>query len=278
MTWTSVGPWIILGGQRYAPCQGGLFIRHVVTPLHHILFIDIETVPLTARFDEMPAAMQEHWRRKSATLRPTSSVLEATPEALYEDRAAIYAEFGQVVCVGVGFLKQREDGWKLIMRAFTSTDESELLDQICTAFSSFTKKQSALVLCGHNIKEFDLPYLARRMVIRGHSLPDCLNVQGKKPWEIPHIDTLERWKFGDFKNFTSLVLLADVLGIPTPKDDIDGSQVGRVFWEERNLQRIADYCLKDVLTTARVYLRLAGERDIFPEPEFAPPQLATQAG
>ena len=252
------------------------FIRHTVTPLHHILFIDIETVPLAARFEEMPAAMQEHWRRKSASLRPTGSVLDATPEALFEDRAAIYAEFGQVVCVGVGYLVEREDGWKLVMRAFVDTDESALLERVCGAFTKFTRKQNALVLCGHNIKEFDLPYLARRMVIRGHSLPDCLNVQGKKPWEIPHIDTLERWKFGDFKNYTSLGLLAEVLGIPSPKDDIDGSQVGRVFWEEQNLQRIADYCLKDVLTTARVYLRLAGERDIYPEPEYAPVAVGSE--
>lgn len=238
-----------------------------MTPLDHILFIDIETVPLTARFEEMPEGLQQHWRKKSGMIKP-SPAMETTPEAIFLDKAGIYSEFAQVVCIGIGWLKKRDNGWKLLLRAFSDNNEAALLDRICDAFCKFTAKQKALVLCGHNIKEFDLPFLARRMLIRGQSLPDCLNVQGKKPWEIPHIDTLERWKFGDFKNYTSLSLLAEVLGIPSPKDDIDGSQVGRVFWEDGDLKRISEYCLKDVLTTARVYLRLAGERDIYPEPEY----------
>lgn len=239
-----------------------------MTPLDHILFIDIETVPLTARFEEMPEGLQQHWRKKSGLIKQSNTVVETTPEAIYLDKAGIYSEFAQVVCVGLGWLKRRDDGWKLLLKSLHDTDESALLDRLCTAFTKFTQVNSQLVLCGHNIKEFDLPFLARRMLIRGHSLPDCLNVQGKKPWEISHIDTLERWKFGDYKNYTSLGLLAEVLGIPSPKDDIDGSQVGRVYWEDGDLRRISEYCLRDVLTTARVYLRLIGERDIYPEPEY----------
>jgi DNA polymerase elongation subunit (family B) len=232
------------------------------------MFIDIETVPVAARFEDMPMGLQEHWRKKSGTLKPSSSLVDQTPEALFQDKAGIYSEFAQVVCIGIGWLKKRDSGWKLLLKSFYDTDEPALLERLCASFSKFTKAQDGLVLCGHNIKEFDLPFLARRMLIRGQYLPECLNVQGKKPWEIPHIDTLERWKFGDYKNYTSLSLLAEVLGIPSPKDDIDGSQVGRVYWENGDLKRISDYCLKDVLTTARVYLRLSGEKDINPEPEY----------
>ena len=93
------------------------------------------------------------------------------------------------------------------------------------------------------------------MVIHGIELPRVLNLFGKKPWEVPHLDTLQLWKFGDFKHYTSLSLLTEILGIPSPKDDIDGSDVAQVYYKEKNLARIVRYCEKDVLSLAQVILR-----------------------
>ncbi len=231
--------------------------------LSHLLFLDIETVPLAPSFAGLPAGLRGHWLKKvSAQLRG-----EPDPEAAYADKAGVYAEFAKVVCIGIGYLNQSEDGrWQCILKAFSDDDEATLLERLCAAFSRFASQQKGLTLVGHNIKEFDLPFLGRRMLVHGMALPDCLCIQDKKPWEVPHIDTLEWWKFGDRKSFTSLALIAEVLGLPTPKDDISGADVGRVYWEDRDLPRIAVYCLKDVYTTARVYLRLAGRPEIVPDP------------
>ena len=173
-----------------------------------------------------------------------------------------------MICIGLGSLYKQEDGWKLRLKALTGNDEKELLKDFCELLSRFTAHYPSLVFCGHNIKEFDIPFLCRRMIINNLGLPECMQLSGKKPWEIGHIDTMDLWRFGDYKNFTPLSLLAEVLGIPTPKDDIDGSKVGQVYWEEQDLERIAKYCMKDVLTTAKVFLRLKGITDIMPEPVF----------
>ncbi len=220
--------------------------------LEHILFLDIETVPETESFDELDDEKKALWDQKSKYQRKD----EFTPEEFYE-RAGIWAEFGKIICISVGYFNFKGD-----LRTFRTTtfhgDEVKLLKEfknlLITHFSG-TKH----LLCGHNAKEFDFPYIARRMIIHGIELPYKLNLFGKKPWEIPHLDTMELWKFGDYKHFTSLKLLANILGIPSPKEDIDGSMVREVYYEEKNLARIITYCELDVVTTAQVFLRLRGD-------------------
>lgn len=220
--------------------------------VEHILFLDIETVPESEHFNELDEEKKELWDHKSKYQRKD----EFTAEEFYE-RAGIWAEFGKIICISVGYFNFKGD-----IRTFRTTsfhgEESKLLKEfknlMITHFSS-----SKHLMCGHNAKEFDFPYIARRMIIHGIELPYKLNLFGKKPWEIPHLDTMELWKFGDYKHFTSLKLLANILGIPSPKDDIDGSQVRQVYYEEENLDRIITYCEKDVITTAQVFLRLRND-------------------
>lgn len=243
--------------------------------LRRILFIDIETVTCEATYDALPSGLQSQWQRKAQYLKGAEA---GTPdvERLFREKAGIYAEFAKVVCIGLGCLVEHEPGsWHMLLKALTNADEQALLTQFCQSLDRFTTRIRNLHFCGHNVREFDIPFLSRRMVIHGMTLPDCMNYQGKRPWEVPHIDTMELWSFGDKKHFTSLGLLAEVLGIPTPKDDIDGSMVSPLFWSaqndqerQENLERIATYCRKDVLTTARIYLRLRGLKDINPEPRF----------
>jgi 3'-5' exonuclease len=211
-----------------------------------ILFLDIETVPLTYRYEELHPATKELWDRKWQYNK------DLPPDRHYE-KAGVYAEFAKVVCIGAGYFKEG----KFRIRSFASEDEKELLEQ----FSSVLGKHfgNAHRLCAHNGKEFDFPFLCRRFLINGLGLPAVLQIQGKKPWEIPHLDTMELWKFGDYKNYTSLNLLAHIFQIPSPKEDMDGSQVSKVYYEERDLQKIEAYCKKDVVTLARVYRRFAGE-------------------
>jgi hypothetical protein len=225
--------------------------------LRKILFIDIETVSYQPEYGKMSCEMQEQWNRKARFLK--SSVAENdSPEMLFTEKAGIFSEFAKVVCIGIGCFIEKNKSWKLVLKSLMGSDEKVLLNQFIETLARFTYHHPDMKFCGHNIREFDLPFLCRRMIINNLSIPDALQLQGKKPWELNILDTLEMWKFGDYKHFTSLSLLAEVLGIPTPKDDIDGSIVGEVFWRENNLPRIAHYCMKDVTTTAKIYLRLSG--------------------
>lgn len=220
----------------------------------NVLFIDIETVPLYPDYSSVPDMWKTLWNKKADTLRRSET---ETAEALY-GRAGIYAEFGKIICISVGFLTWTDGQQTFRMKSFAGDDEKVLL----TEFSTLLRKHYSRPehrLCGHNIKEFDIPFMARRMIINGVALPPMLDIAGKKPWEIPHLDTMELWKFGDYKSYTSLVLLAASLGIPTPKDDIDGSQVAHVYYVEKNLPRIVTYCQKDVFTVAQVLRRFRGE-------------------
>lgn len=220
----------------------------------NVLFIDIETVPFYPDYSTVPENWKQLWNKKAETLKRTET---ETAESLY-GRAGIYAEFGKIICISVGFLAWTDGVQHLRMKSFASDDEKLLL----TDFSNLLRKHYSRPehrLCGHNIKEFDIPFMARRMIINGVQLPPMLDIAGKKPWEIPHLDTMELWKFGDYKSYTSLVLLATSLGIPTPKDDIDGSQVAHVYYVEKNLPRIVTYCQKDVFTVAQVLRRFRGE-------------------
>jgi 3'-5' exonuclease len=231
-------------------------------PLQNILFLDIETASQHESFEALPDAWRELWTAKAQGLMRHHA--GETVESLY-GRAGIYAEFGKIICISCGYILNRGDEKRLVLKSFYCEDEKELLQQFCSMLSKWTA-DNAKTLCAHNGKEFDFPYLCRRMTILGMKIPTCLQIGGKKPWDIQLLDTMEMWKFGDFKSYTSLNLLAHVLGIPSPKDDIDGSMVGEVYWgaktqEQREacLERIATYCQKDVVTVAQVYLRLQGE-------------------
>jgi len=224
-------------------------------PINNILFLDIETVPQYPGYNEMPQEWKTLWGLKAQYLIRNKE--DETFETIYP-RAGIYAEFGKIICISCGVIQATGIDKKIIIKSFAGDDEKLVLH----GFLEMIKKWAAgepKYLCAHNGKEFDFPYLCRRLIINNLPLPSLLNISGKKPWEINHLDTMDLWKFGDFKNYTSLNLLAHSLGIPTPKDDIDGSRVWEVYWKEKNLPRIITYCQKDVLTVAQIFLRMSGE-------------------
>jgi DNA polymerase elongation subunit (family B) len=226
----------------------------------NILFLDIECVCGEPHFDELPEHLRDLWKHKAQGIsRQEGEIDDEMAAQLYLDRAAIYAEFGKIVCISVGFVVRDKEDQRLRLRlkSFASEDEAEVLEGFSHLLGQYFNNPARHFLCGHNIKEFDIPYICRRMVIHQMPFPAMLDITGKKPWETQHmLDTMELWKFGDKKSFTSLKLLAAVLNFPSPKEDIDGSQVGRVFWEENDLDRIALYCEKDVLATVQLFLRL----------------------
>jgi predicted PolB exonuclease-like 3'-5' exonuclease len=220
--------------------------------LDNILFLDIETVPEQEHFDSLDPEMKNLWEHKTQYQRKE----EFSGEEFY-DRAGIWAEFGKIVCISVGYFIIKGDIRNFRVTSFFGDEKKILSDFNNLLNNHFNQPQH--VLCGHNAKEFDIPFMVRRMIINGISLPQKLNLFGKKPWEIPHLDTLELWKFGDYKHFTSLKLLTKILGIPSPKGDIDGSQVGHVFYVEKNIDRIVTYCEKDTIAVAQIFLRLRRE-------------------
>ena len=220
--------------------------------LENILFLDIETVPEVQYFSELDKTKQALWESKSQYQRKD----DYTAEEFYE-RAGIWAEFGKIVCISVGYFIFQDDSRKFRVTSFYGNEIKILKDFKNLLISHFS--QTKHLLCAHNGKEFDFPYIARRMIINNIELPYKLNLFGKKPWEVPHIDTLDLWKFGDYKNYTSLKLLTNVLGIPSPKDDIDGSEVYRVYYKENEVDRIIIYCEKDTIAVAQIFLRLRGD-------------------
>lgn len=220
--------------------------------LDNILFLDIETVPEFENYSDLDPTTQELFGAKTQYQRKD----DFTPEEFYE-RAGIWAEFGKIICISVGYFTIKGDVRHFRVTSFFG-DETKILKDFSNLLDNhFGQPQH--VLCGHNAKEFDFPFIARRMIINGIQIPQKLNLFGKKPWEVPHLDTLELWKFGDYKHYTSLKLLTNVLGIPSPKDDIDGSEVGKVYYEEKNIDRIITYCEKDVIAVAQILLRLRRE-------------------
>ncbi len=224
--------------------------------IENILFLDIETVPQYSSHDQLPVNFAHLWEKKAGQLSRIEkfSVAEAMkPDEVYE-RAGIYAEFGKIICISTGVLRNGT----LWIKSFSGDDEKELL----TGFTDMLEKLKAkniIYLCAHNGKEFDYPYIIRRMLINGLIVPAILDLSGKKPWEVNHLDTMELWKFGDYKNYTSLELLATVFGIPTPKDDIKGSDVAKVYWHDHDLPRIVIYCQKDVTTIVNLFLKFKGK-------------------
>jgi 3'-5' exonuclease len=222
--------------------------------LTKILVIDIETVSQKPHYDELDEKWQYLWNKKANIL---NSKGDQTPDSIY-GRAAIYAEFGKIVCISAGYYTRNGKGWQFRIKSFYSDDEKQLLLDFTQLLERHFNDSDHL-LCAHNGKEFDYPYISRRCLINQIDIPRILNIAGKKPWEVTLLDTMELWKFGDYKAYTSLELLAASFGIATPKDDIDGSMVGEVYWKEKDLERIRQYCQKDIVTVAQLLLRFRKE-------------------
>tara|TARA_R110002073_G_scaffold279026_1_gene443080 strand:+ start:358068 stop:358781 length:714 start_codon:yes stop_codon:yes gene_type:complete len=216
--------------------------------IENILFLDIETVPEVETFAALSSEKQELFALKTQYQRKD----EVTPEDFY-DRAGIWAEFGKIVCISVGYFVSQNNERGFRVKSF-SGNEIELLESFKLLLNGHFNHVNQL-LCAHNGKEFDFPYIARRMIINRIELPAKLNLFGKKPWEVAHLDTLELWKFGDYKHYTSLKLLTNILGIPSPKEDIDGSDVARVYYQENDLEKIVEYCERDTVAVAQLILR-----------------------
>ncbi len=223
-------------------------IQHI--PIEKVLFLDIETVPNASAWDDLPESEKRLWDKKTFHQRKN----EITAEDFYMERAGVMAEFGKIICISVGMV---EKNGRLLIRSFANDVEKSILEEFGEIFNR--PKLHDVILCAHNGKEFDFPWIARRFLINGMEPPKPFQMFGKKPWEIPHLDTMELWKFGDYKSYVSLELLASVFGIPTPKDDIDGSMVSSIYHIEKDLFRIVKYCEKDVLTLANVFRRMRQE-------------------
>lgn len=224
--------------------------------LRNLLVIDIETVPVVPELKSLSEEMQDAWELKEGRHRPD----DIMPQQYFFNRAGIFAEFGKVICISVGvFLEDKDSGTlKFRIKTFAGRKEEKVLSSFIELLNLYYNKPDVHALAGHNIKEFDVPYLCRRILVNGLMLPKVLDISGRKPWEVNFVDTMNLWKFGDYKNYTSLRLLSAIFKLPTPKDDIDGSEVGEVFWHQEDLDRIVQYCQKDVLAVAQLILRFKG--------------------
>lgn len=222
-----------------------------------ILFIDIETVPAYADISKVPEPERALWEKKALQL----SIKYSSEDVDYQ-RAGIYAEFGKIVCISCGRLSKSPEGILLKITTFAGNCEIDLLINLNVYFTQQGKK---VLLCAHNGKEFDYPYLARRYLINRLKLPNIINHSGKKPWEIKHLDTLELWKFGDYKHYTSLDLLAHVFGIPSPKSEMDGSMVAKAYHHHHDLKSIRNYCENDIETLVKVYLNQSVQNQWIPD-------------
>ena len=231
--------------------------------LRHILFLDIETASGTSSYHELSERMKYQWSNKAMKISRNVELTIEEVATLYLDKAAIFAEFSRIICISVGYLDIDDNSSVLKVKSFNASDELQLLSDFSELLNKHFNKTDKHFLCGHNIREFDCPVICRRMTILGLEFPKLLRIRGKKPWQVEHLlDTLEMWKFGDYKKYISLDLLSAVLGFPSPKDDIDGSMVTRVYWEGNGLDRITEYCQQDVVTTANVFLKMIRQNPI----------------
>lgn len=232
--------------------------------LKDILFLDIETASGVPAYDDLSQRMQAQWSIKARKISRDHALSEDEIINLYKDRAGIFAEFSKIVCISVGYLDfKKNDEVVLKIKSFKGDDEIELLNDFCSLLNRHFDNPDRDYLCGHNIREFDIPVICRRLVIHGIELPKILNIAGKKPWQVTQIlDTLEMWKFGDYKNYISLDLLSAVLGYSSPKDDMDGSMVSQVYWHDKGLDRIAEYCQQDVVILAKCFLKMVRQDPI----------------
>ena len=224
-------------------------MQHI--PLEKLFLLDIETVSFAEHFHMLDEEWKELWNEKIFKSLPAN----ITPEEYYPQRAAILAEFAKVVCISTGYLTKANNKWQLKIKSFCGNDEKILLSHFINLTNQMHGGSKRWIFTGHNVKEFDVPFLCRRMLVNHIDIPSYMDFQNLKPWDTPILDTLHLWRFGDYKHYTSLKLLAATLGVPSPKSDIDGSKVGKVFWQDKNLTRISDYCEKDVATVANIILR-----------------------
>lgn len=222
--------------------------------IENVLFLDIETVPQYSDYKDVPKSFQDFWEKKSGYFRSE----DQTASDVYQ-RAGIYSEFGKIICISVGIVVNKSGEKHLRLKSFYGDDETLLLQEFAEMLQKYQSSNPEVQLCAHNGKEFDFPYIARRMLVNNIKLPKVLDIAGKKPWEVMFLDTMELWKFGDYKNYTSLNLLTHIFNIPTPKDDIDGSMVAEVYWKEKDINRIVKYCEKDVVAIAQLLLKYKGE-------------------
>ena len=222
--------------------------------IQDIIFLDIETVSQLSSFEELSKNMQKLWEKKSQYF----ATNESSPKIIYQEKAGIYAEFGKVICISIGYISFNGNEKIYRIKSLAGNNEKKILTDFKSILLRFCEK-GVKTLCAHNGKEFDFPYLIRRMLINRIDLPPILQVFGKKPWEVPFLDTMEMWKFGDYKNYTSLELLSTIFDLPSPKDDIDGSMIGHIYWADKDLDRIVKYCKKDTLAVAQLLLRYLGK-------------------
>ena len=226
--------------------------------IEEVLFLDIETAPLAPEYNELTEKWRQLWEHKMQYNINNGE----TAGDLY-DRAGIYAEFGKIICISAGYVTQKQGELFFRVKSFYDDDEKKLISNFFNAWEKFSRAGKRR-LCAHNGQDFDYPYIARRALVNNVSLPKILDIAGSKPWEVKEqlIDTLQLWKFGDYKHYTSLSLLCELFKIPTPKDDIDGSQVAKIYWEENDLDRIIRYCEKDTLAVANLLLRYKSKKII----------------
>jgi 3'-5' exonuclease len=219
--------------------------------LENLLFIDIETVPCEPLFENLTADWQKLWVEKIQFQLPD----DTTAAQFYQQRAGVMAEFSKIICISMGYFRREDKEAQLRIKSFYSDDESDLLTRMLGALKELEAVNNRWSFTGHNIKEFDIPFLCRRLLANGIAIPHYLDFQNMKPWDVNMLDTFQYWRFGDYKNYTSLNLLAATLGVPSPKDDIDGSMVADVYYQQQGLQRIVNYCQKDVITVANIVRR-----------------------
>lgn len=221
--------------------------------IRDVLFLDIETVPMYPSYNDQPDNLKNLWEKKSSYFRKA----EEQAEDVYQ-RAGIYSEFGKIICISVGIIHIKDNSRHLRLKSFAGDDEKKLLTDFSEMLEELNGRRN-IILCAHNGKEFDFPYMARRMLINRLKLPSLLDIAGKKPWETSLLDTMELWKFGDYKHFTSLDLLTTIFQIPSPKDKIDGSMVAGLYWDKKDLESIITYCQKDVVAIAQLLLMYKNE-------------------
>lgn len=221
--------------------------------LSDLLIIDIETVPAEKTYDHL----NQQWKALFTDKATKTVPFLENPAEIYQKRGGIWAEFGKIVCIGIGIFRWVDPvGWELDLFSFAGHEEVEILRNFAVFCEKQANNQPGFGFAGHNIREFDLPFIGRRMLINGVPLPISLQLQNKKPWELSHhFDTMAYWKFGDYKSYISLELLANVLGIDTPKQGISGADVQHLYYEQNNLPAIVAYCKKDVIATARIIQR-----------------------
>lgn len=219
--------------------------------LENLILIDIETVPQHPDFDLLNEEWKQLWQEKTQRSLPDFT----TPAEFYPQRAGVMAEFAKIICISMGYFTKQGNALQLRLKSFYGDDEKVLLQSFVTVLNQVETKNNKWSFAGHNIKEFDIPFICRRLLVNSLPIPAYLDFQNMKPWDTNMVDTFQYWRFGDYKNYTSLKLLAAAMGVPSPKDDIDGSMVADVYWKEKNLERIVTYCLKDVVTTGNIILR-----------------------